>query len=572
MTNSSDMETEAVAAGPAQVEQMTLLGIARARWPVFALYGLATFFSFPHEMPGSENGAVELGYWVAWFGPAALVVGVAGLAPRRAAWVAFLASLVAHSVFFHWFMVVTIEYGGMPFLLGAMAPIVPALYVSIFTALFVWGYASWRSVQGRPDGLRGVIVGAAWWVAVDLARGHFLGGFPWATLGYALHLDEPMLAWTRWFGVYVLSFVIVAVGIALAGAWQLREHGAYRRLAGVVGAVILLHAVGFFLNGAFEAQNAESAETVRVAAVQGNIDQGEKWDVDRRTRILETYLRLSDSAGAEGVEWIVWPETAVPGLIENDPTLRSKLSDLALRHDAFLIVGGMGVEIDHAARRFSAFFDSAFQFDPLGQMQDRYDKTHLVPFGEFVPLRGLLGHVFQSLATGLSSNDVTPGPRPRNMILATPGDPGPGRVVGVPICYELLFPHLVSDFGGQGAGALLAITNDAWYGRTGAPHQFLAMTAMRAAENGRPTVRAANTGISAIIDARGRVQQHSALFEEAIVVGEIQFVRDAPPTFYAQFGDVFGWACVGCSLLVIGRSVMQEKRRARAPQNDKSAG
>jgi apolipoprotein N-acyltransferase len=406
MTNSSDMETEAVAAEPAQVQQITLLGDARARWPAFALYGLATFFSFPHEMPGSENGPLELGYWVAWFGPAALVVGVAGLAPRRAAWVAFLASLVAHSVFFHWFMVVTIEYGGMPFLLGAMAPIVPALYVSIFTALFVWGYASWRSAQGRPDGLRGVIVGAAWWVAVDLARGHFLGGFPWATLGYALHLDGPMLAWTRWFGVYVLSFVIVAVGIALAGAWQLREHGAYQRLAGVVGAVILLHAVGFSLNGAFEAQNAESAETVRVAAIQGNIDQGEKWDVDRRTRILETYLRLSDSAGAEGVEWIVWPETAVPGLIENEPTLRAKLSDLALRHDAFLVVGGMGVEIDHVARRFSAFFDSAFQFDPLGQVQDRYDKTHLVPFGEFVPLRGLLGHVFQSLATGLSSNDV----------------------------------------------------------------------------------------------------------------------------------------------------------------------
>ena len=123
--------------------------VARVHRGALFLYGLATFFSFPQEIPGNGNGSLDLGIWIVWLAPAALLIGLDGLAPRRAAWVGFWASLIAHSVFFHWFMVVTIQYGGMPFLLGALAPIVPALYVSIFSALFVWGYATWTS-EGRP--------------------------------------------------------------------------------------------------------------------------------------------------------------------------------------------------------------------------------------------------------------------------------------------------------------------------------------------------------------------------------------------------------------------------------------
>jgi apolipoprotein N-acyltransferase len=174
----------------------------------------------------------------------------------------------------------------------------------------------------------------------------------------------------------------------------------------------------------------------------------------------------------------------------------------------------------------------------------------------------LLGNFFQALARGLSSADVTAGPAPRNMQLIV-NDVSEGRIpVGVPICYELLFPHRVREFGGQGAKVLLAITNDAWYGRTGAPHQFLAMTAMRAAENGLPTLRAANTGISALIDAQGRVVQESPLFEEAIVVGEVAVsVGGTPATFYARHGDVFAWSCLAISIGWLFRSWNRERRR-----------
>ena len=519
-----------------------------------ALYGALTFLAFPHELPFAVSlgtPAVDLGLIATWLAPAALVVGLRGLSPRRALRVALVSSFLAHVVFFYWFLVVVVIYAGMPLFLGLLAPLVPALYVAPFTALFAWGYARFAR-----EGALGVLSGAALWVAIDWARGHFLGGFPWATLGYGLHLDTPLLGWTRLGGVYVLSFFAAAVGLALAAWWCDRGDARLRELLTVVGAVVLLHPVGAWLADDVGIEH----ETVRVAAIQGNVDQGQKWDAARREEIFSRYLRLSREA-APRADWIVWPETAVPGLIEQDAPIRGRLAELAAESGASLVVGGMGVEVDWEARRFAHFFDSAFLFDPDGALEDRYDKTHLVPFGEFVPLRELLGHFFQALASGLSSNDVTPGERPRNLGLVWPGSSGQRRLVGVPICYELIFPDLVRRMGGEGAVALLAITNDAWYGRTGAPHQFLAMTAMRAAENGLPVVRAANTGVSALIDARGRVTEHSRLFEEATLVGEIEIPVDRAPTFYARHGDVFAGACTVAWLLGAGAALRREKNQ-----------
>jgi len=520
-----------------------------------ALYGVLTFFAFPHELPFAATlgtPAFDFGLLATWLAPAALVLGIRGLSPRGAFRAALIASFLSHAVFFYWFMVVIVVYAGMPFLLGILAPLVPALYVAPFTALFAWGFTRFAR-----DGAAGLLFGAALWVAIDWARGHFLGGFPWATLGYGLHLDTPLLGWTRLGGVYVLSFVACLVGLAAAEVWRDRSPARLRSLALVLGFVLLLHPVGWWLGS----DGGVPVDTVRVAAIQGSVDQGEKWDATRREEILSRYLALSRDA-ARAADWIVWPETAVPGLVEQDTPMRGRIASLARESGASLVVGGMGVDVDWQARRFTAFYDSAFLFDPDGNLMDRYDKTHLVPFGEFVPLRGLLGHFFQALASGLSSNDVTPGGRPRNLGLVWPGEPERRQLVGVPICYELIFPDLVRRMGGEGAGALLAITNDAWYGRTGAPHQFLAMTAMRAAENGLPVVRAANTGVSALIDARGRVTRQSALFEQAIVEGQIEIPRNREPTFYARHGDVFAAGCTLAWLLGAGWALVRERRTA----------
>jgi apolipoprotein N-acyltransferase len=522
-----------------------------------ALHAVFTLLAYPHELP--LVGAFDLGLVCAWLAPAALVVGLDGLSSRSAARAAFFASFAGHVVLFHWFIVVTVGYGGMPLGLGLLSPLLPAFWVAQFSALFA---ALWARCAHRTGA---VVWGACAWVAVDWLRGWFLGGFPWATLGYALHQDLPLLAFTRWGGVYALSFLAAAVGLALArvvlrlfaptafGAPGSRP-GVARSLAAIALALALAHALGASLGG----DGLAGAGSVRIAAVQGNIDQGEKWDADRRERILETYLRLSDVAAERGAEWIVWPETALPGSLEWDPDLRQRVAALARRHGVVLIVGGMGVEFEAGRDAPSAYFDSAFVVGADGEIGARYDKTQLVPFGEFVPLRGLLGRVFHSLARGLAATDVTPGRAPHALELPAPGAVESPLRVGVPICYELIFPDLVRRFVADGAGVLLAVTNDAWYGRTGAPHQFLAMTAMRSAETGRFTVRAANTGISAIIDDRGRVRERSALFEEAVLMADVPVSREPDSTFYARFGDVFAFGCI------LGALAGQAKDRLRS--------
>ncbi|MFO0689272.1 MAG: apolipoprotein N-acyltransferase [Myxococcota bacterium] len=554
------------------------------------LYALFTFLSFPHELPGL--GAFDLGLVCAWLGPAALVVGLHGLAPRAAAKHAFLASLLAHVFVFHWFIVVTVTYGGMPLALGVLAPLVPAYWVAQFGALFG---GLWARLAGRPGA---AFFGACTWVAVDWLRGVLFGGFPWATLGYALHQDAWLLPWTRFGGVYALSFVAAGCGLALGGLWveRLASSGAdgsagatggaaHRRTAiGLAVALAAVHGIGARLAPA----PPGDVPRVRIAAVQGNIDQGEKWDAARRERILSTYLRLSDRAAEAGARWIVWPETALPGSLEWDPALATRVGELARRHGVTLVVGGMGIAWSEQGDEPSAYYDSAFVVDAEGRIRDRYDKTQLVPFGEFVPLRGLLGRVFHSLARGLSPNDVTPGAVPRAVELPGSADGQPTLRAGVPICYELIFPDLVRRFAADGAGVLLAVTNDAWYGRTGAPHQFLAMTALRSAETGLYGVRAANTGISAIIDERGRVRERSPLFEEAVVVAEVPVVPASPaaggptagggpsagttgavggaPTFYARFGDVFAWSGILGALVGLLRA--RAARRASISEGD----
>ena len=533
----------------------------RPRRLALVAHAIATFLAFPQELP--FGGAIDLGLLFVWLVPATLVLGIDGLTPGRAARAAFLASLAGHALLFHWFFVVTVVYGGMPWGLGLLAPLLPALFVSLFTAAFA---ALWAWLGSRAEGVGGVVLGAALWVSLDWIRAHILGGFPWATLGYALHLDLPLLGITRWTGVYGLSFVAVALGLALARALPAdgrRAAGARRVAGGVAIAVVLAHGLGLLL------QSAEPGvvEEVRIAAIQGNIDQREKWSEGRREQILGTYTRSSEEAVGLGAQWIVWPETAVPGLLEADPALSARIGRLVRRSRADFIVGGMGIKPDATGRRILAFFDSAFVLDRRGRVVDRYDKTQLVPFGEFVPLRGLLGHVFQALATGMASNDVTPGRAPRVSLIDAGPNARPPLRVGIPICYELIFPHLVRRFAAEGAGVLLAITNDAWYGRTGAPHQFLAMTALRAAENGRWVVRAANTGISAIIDARGRVRERTPLFEGAVLVGDVPVVRAGGLTFYARHGDVFAWSCLGLVLarmawvLINGGRIRLARRR-----------
>jgi apolipoprotein N-acyltransferase len=432
--------------------------------------------------------------------------------------------------------VVTVQYGNAPVWVGVLAPLLLALYPGLFTAAFA--AASLGFGRLRP---LSPFAFAALWTALEHGRSFFLTGWPWGTLGYAQHQNDALLGLAPYAGVYGLSFASVLAGASVL-EWALRrEPGrSLRRALMAMATVVALHGTGALLRGPAE----PGTERIRVAVLQGNIDQGVKWSPVWAERTLAIYERLTRQAAERGAEVVIWPETAVPGAPDGSPGLEARLGALARDSGAVLVVGAVGLA-SHGQGAPPDLFDSALLYDPDGERRDRYDKSHLVPFGEYLPLRALLGRFIRAVATGAAGRDVTAGPGPRALGLPIGHE---GIVTaGVPICYELLFPDLVRRFAGDGAQVLFAITNDAWYGRTGAPYQFLAMTALRSAETGLWTARAANTGVSALIDARGRVRERTEIFEEGIVVGDVP-LRAGPATFYARHGDWFAFGCWAVSL------------------------
>jgi len=545
-----------------------LSGGRRLAWG--AAYVLATFLAFPHELGGR---VVELGWLLAWWPPALLYLAVRGLAPRRAALVGFAFGTLAHAAVWHWIWVVTVRYGQAPPWVGVLAPLLLATYPGAFMAAFA-AASGWLRAPGRPPGTAayrppgtaafrplGPFALAALWTALEHGRSFVLTGFPWATLGYAQHENAYLLGLAPWAGVYGVGFVNALGGFAVL-EWALRREpgrSARRALAGLA-AVLALHAAG-----AAARQPADpGARSLRIAVLQGNIDQGVKWSRDWAERTVEIYEELTREAAARGARLVAWPETALPGAPDGDPSLEERLASLAREARVALVVGAVGLRFE-ADGELAAFYDSALVYDERGVRLDRYDKSHLVPFGEYLPFRALLGRFIRALATGAAGRDVSAGSGPRTVPLPGRAAGEPVVSLGVPICYELLFPDLVRRFAGGGAQVLVAITNDAWYGRTGAPHQFLAITALRSAETGMWTARAANTGVSALIDARGQVRERTPIFERGLLVGDVP-LRDAgrAPTFYVRYGN---WLPLGCWLAGVGMAA----RRLRRPRQGAEA-
>jgi len=522
---------------------------------------VATFFgAFPHPL---GHTVVDLGWVLAWVAPALLLLAIRGLSPGRAAALGFATGTLANAAVLHWIYVVTVRYGGAPVVVGVLAPLLLATYSGAFYAAFAAGAAALaRRRLASPLAL------ALLWTAFDHARSFVLTGFPWATLGYAQHLNCALCGLAAWTGVYGLSFATLLGSSGLLALLSPRAREGTGRRAGALAlaGVAALHLAGLW---ALPAEPGPGAPRLRVAVLQGNIEQGVKWSPEWAERTLRIYAELTRQAARQGARVVVWPETAVPGSPDAAPALSARLGQLARETGSVLVVGGVGIDW-RGPPRSSAYqlFDSAFVFDATGKPGPRYDKTHLVPFGEYLPLRGLLGHFIRAIARGSSALDVHPGVSPHALTLPGAAEDGSAVTVGVPICYELIFPDLVRRFVGDGAQLLLAITNDAWYGRSGAPYQFLAMTALRSAETGTWIARAANTGVSAFIDARGRIREPTRIFERDLRIADVPLrTPGAKPTFYVRFGDCFAYSC-WLGVLGLGLSCAVRARREEPAGED----
>jgi len=487
-------------------------GGTAARVLVLAAAGVLGALTFP------RTGWSVLAW--CWLVPA-LVSGLTR--PRRAALLdGWLAGTVFYVVLLRWLDYTFLHYSAIPWPLTWL----PILALAAYCGLYLGGVAgavAW--LRGQLGAGPALALAPALWVVGEWLRGWLMGGFPWGLLGYSQASQLPVIQIAELGGVYAVSFLIVAVNAALAGLLAL---GPRRAWPGAAAATLLLVATLAFGLHAIGRTSAGSAGSVEVAVIQPSIEQTIKWDPARHAQILDIYEQLTREAARTRPAVVLWPETATTIFLRGDPVLLERLRRLSEEVGTPILVGS----IDRRDRPREQFLNSAFLLTGQG-ITAKYDKIHLVPFGEYVPLAGLLGWV-KGLAEFISEF----GTGDTETVFPLPGAP-----FGTVICYEVIFPELFRGFVVRGAAFMANITNDAWFGETSGPWQHLGTLPLRAVEHRVAIARAANTGVSAFVEPTGRIGPMRPLLERGILHRRIP-LRDRT-TLYTRLGDWLVYACAG---------------------------
>jgi apolipoprotein N-acyltransferase len=498
-----------------------------------ALSGLLLALSFPKFGHGA----------VAWVALAPLLIALAGARSRaHGLRLGYITGAISALGLVYWTALVVTQFGGLPLPLAAGVMVLLCLALALFPAAFGWAVAAWV----RALGPRALLLAPVAWVATEILRAHTLFNFAWCLLGYSQHENLPVLQLARYAAVYGVSFLVAGVSAVLA-YMTVEFRPSFRRRAGMAAVAVLAAAWahGYWL---LRTPVAETAR-LRVGLVQASIAQEDKWEPGQAWRNIQRHLDLTRQAAGRGARLVVWPESAVPFFFDRQPAVADLLRRAAAEHGLHLIFGNDDRDAGDDERRFRIWV-GAKMLDPAGRVVLRYHKIRLVPFGEYVPVQSVLS------AVGVGKlvqrvGEFTPGDE-----LAT--GTAEGHRLAVFICYEAIFPDLVRGFARRGADLLVNITNDGWYGRTSAPYQHMAMAVFRAVENGKYLVRAANTGITAIVDPRGRVQARTGLFDQTVLVGDAGIVPGGTP--YTRYGDVFAWACLGAALALTASVLVRSRR------------
>ncbi len=396
-------------------------------------------------------------------------------------------------------------------------------------------------------GLGEIAAFALAWSVFEWIRGHAFTGFPWNLTGYAWAGTEAVLQSVAYIGIYGLSFLTVAAAAAPASL-GLPGGGARFGKSWLPSALAALCFVFLWAAGSARLSEhpAADVEGVRLRIVQAAIPQHLKWLPELRRGHLERLLQMTSEPGIDAVSHVIWPETAIPYLFGRDPALSGLLGG-AVRPGGLLITGAQRTTAKREQKL--RVWNSAVAVDSAGGLQESYDKFHLVPFGEYVPFRGLLATLgVERLTAGRGDFQTGPGPS----TIRWPGLPPASPL----ICYEAIFPGDVTDPGDR-PGWLLNLTNDGWFGRTAGPYQHFAAARTRAVEEGLALVRSANTGISAIVGPLGRVRGSLGLGASGNLDGALPKSLDEP-TLFARWGD---WSLLGLALVLIAGSVLVSGRR-----------
>jgi apolipoprotein N-acyltransferase len=478
--------------------------------------------------------------WLAWIALAPLLLAVRGVGLKKSFGLGFCAGLAHYLTLIYWIAYTMRTYGYLPWPVCVSILLLLAGYLSLYFGVFAalvsrldpYFFLKWLAVP--------VI-----WVALEYVRAFLFSGFPWELLGYTQYRTLHLIQISDIFGVYGASFLIVLVNTALVMLGTgLKATGNRQQAKPVLraAAVVVMTAGVMTATWTYGVRRLDAvdrwmqeAPPLHAAVVQGNIKQSVKWDPAFQAETVDKYLRLSRSVASRQPDLIVWPETALPFYFLYNQDLSNRVIEGIRRIGTYFLVGSPS--FTQRPDRID-YYNSAYLISPEGTPMGKSDKAHLVPFGEYVPLKRWLPFLGKIVA---QVGDFSRG-QVESTLHFPHGD------LGVLICYEVIFPYIAREKTESGAALLVNITNDAWYGRSSAPYQHYSMAVFRSVENRRAMIRAANTGISGFIDPAGRILEATALFEDATAARRLPQLTVR--TTYNRIGDWFAMGCLAAAVLI----------------------
>lgn len=493
---------------------------------------------------------------LAWIALVPLMVVARGVSAREGFRIGLVAGLVHYLTLLYWVAYTVHTFGHLPWLLAVPVLFLLSAYLAVFLGLFA---AALPVLSSAPTAaaLAGI---PTLWVALEYMRASLFSGFPWELLAYSQYRHLDLIQSANFFGPFGLSFLIVlanCVLFLLFSRLKTNVNGpknvSTRQVIAALAGLFLL--VGLNMGyGRLQIRRMDTAMAAaphrRIAVIQGNIDQNIKWDPANQLSTLEKYFRLSAAARSAHPDLIVWPETAAPFFFLYNLPLTRRVQQQVAANGHWFLIGSPSVSQQNSR---TLYFNSAYLLTPAGLVAGRYDKSHLVPFGEYVPFKKWFPFLGKIVA---QVGDFQPGKKGSTISWQS-------TRLGVLICYELIFAPLARAEVANGAQLLINITNDAWYGRSSAPFQHFSMAVFRAVENRRALVRAANTGISGFIDPTGRILAETQIFKDAVRTRSVPLI--AQQSFYTRHGDWFATACLMAAGIWILVAVYRRVRAKNTP-------
>ena len=486
---------------------------------------------------------------LAWFAFVPLFLAIQNKSKAKAFLLSYLTGIIFWLGIIYWLIHVTLA--GM---------IVLVLYLALYFGMFGLVFSSIE--QSLPAGRQGAssieyLFIPSLWVILEYIRSHLFTGFPWALLGYSQYLNLPVIQFADIAGVWGVSFLVMMINVAIYLATSHKPQAtSYKSstLRGLVfSGVIFICVLSYGYYKLYLRPTAYGLRPTKISVIQGNIPQEFKWDPEAKDYILEKYLNITRNVNKDRPDLIIWPEAALPVVLEEEPIFIEQVKKLAKEIKISILLGVVNAQNDH-------YYNSALLISSEGEILTKYYKLHLVPFGEYIPFRKTL----RFLETIVPIGDFTAG-REYTLFRVQSTEYRVQSKFSVLICFEDLFPELSREFRKRGADYLVNITNDAWFGKTSAPYQHHSMVVFRAVENRVPVARAANTGVTSVIGWDGRIGRQTGIFTRGFVVDPIQTLSAGGRTFYTRHGDLFAKVIMVLALVLLVGAGVRKEGKGRVP-------